>query len=106
VSNEHAEHAEHPTPAQYWKIAVVLAVLTAVEVALFYVDRSLDLGALNAVLLISLAVLKFIIVVGWYMHLRFERSLLSRFFTAGFGLACFCYLVVLTALGVVVARGG
>jgi hypothetical protein len=61
---------------------------------------------LNSLLLISLAVLKFVIVVGWYMHLRFEKSLLSRFFTAGFFLACGCYLVVLSALGVVVIRGG
>jgi cytochrome c oxidase subunit IV len=98
--------AEHPTPAQYWKIAVILAVLTAIEVALFYIDQELELGALNAILLISLAVLKFVIVVGWYMHLRFEKSLLSRFFTAGFILACGCYLVVLSALGVVVIRGG
>ncbi|MCI0425767.1 MAG: cytochrome C oxidase subunit IV family protein [Actinobacteria bacterium] len=97
---------DHPTPAQYWKIAVVLAVLTAVEVALFYINRELELGALNAVLLITLAILKFVIVVGWYMHLRFEKGLLSRFFTAGFALACGCYLVVLATLGVVVIRGG
>jgi cytochrome c oxidase subunit 4 len=97
--------ADHPTPAQYWKIAVLLAVLTAVEVALYYIDRALGLGFLNAVFLLTLAVLKFVIVVGWYMHLRYERSLLSRFFTAGFVLACSCYLVVLAALGVVVIRG-
>jgi cytochrome c oxidase subunit IV len=103
---EHTEHAEHPTPAQYWKIAVVLAVLTAIEVALYYIDRELELGTLNAVMLLTLAVLKFVIVVGWYMHLRYEKSMLSRFFTAGFLLACGCYLVVLTALGVVAVRGG
>jgi cytochrome c oxidase subunit 4 len=98
--------AEHPTPAQYWKIAVILAVLTAIEVALFYINQTLELGGLNTVLLISLAALKFVIVVGWFMHLRFEKTLLSRFFTAGFVLACGCYLVVLSALGVVVIRGG
>jgi cytochrome c oxidase subunit 4 len=98
------DHTDHPTPSQYWKIAVILAVLTAVEVALYYLDREVELGAINAVLLLSLAVLKFVIVVGWYMHLRYEKSLLSRFFTAGFLLACGCYVVVLTALGVVAIR--
>jgi hypothetical protein len=32
--------------------------------------------------------------------------MISRFFTAGFALACSLYLVVLAALGVVVIRGG
>ena len=45
------------------------------------------------------------IVVGWFMHLRFEKSILSRFFTAGFVLAISLYTIVLTALGVVVIRG-
>jgi cytochrome c oxidase subunit 4 len=101
-----AESHDHPTPAQYWKIAAFLAVITAIEVAMYYIDRELELGALNAGILIALSSMKFIIVVGWFMHLKFEKPLLSRFFTAGFLLACGCYLVVLAALGVVVIRGG
>ena len=100
-----SEHHAHPTPAQYWKIAAVLAVLTAIEVAMFYIDREFELGALNAIVLIVLAILKFVIVVGWYMHLRFEKSTLTRFFTAGAILAVALYLVVLAAMGVVVIRG-
>lgn len=100
-----AEHHAHPTPSQYWKIAALLAVLTAIEVGMFYLDRELDLGALNAAILILLAFLKFVIVVGWYMHLRFEKSTLTRFFTAGAILAILLYLVVLSAMGVVALRG-
>ena len=81
------EHTHHPTPAQYWKIAAVLAILTAIEVAMFYINEANDLGAVNAVILLSLAVLKFVIVVGWYMHLRFESPMLTRVFTGGFILA-------------------
>jgi len=99
------EHDAHPSPAQYWKIAALLAVLTVFEVAMFYIDRELGLGALNAFILISLALLKFVIVVGWYMHLRFENAIPSRFFTAGAILAIGLYLVVLSAMGVVVIRG-
>lgn len=100
------EHHAHPTPAQYWKIAVLLAVLTAVEVAMFYIDRELELGGINALILIVLAILKFVIVVGWYMHLRFEKPMLNRFFTAGFVLAVALYLVVLASMGIVAIRGG
>ena len=99
------QHA-HPTPAQYWKIAFVLAALTAVEIAVYYIDQAVGLGGLNALVLVSLAVLKFVIVVGWYMHLAYERSLLNRFFGAGFILASSLYLVVLASLGVVAIRGG
>lgn len=100
-----AEHTSHPTVAQYWKIAVVLAVLTGIEVSLFYIDAALGLGGLNALLLVILAILKFAIVVGWYMHLRYEKPILNRFFTAGIAVAMGCYLVVLATLGVVVIRG-
>ncbi|HLF61172.1 MAG TPA: cytochrome C oxidase subunit IV family protein [Acidimicrobiia bacterium] len=98
------EH-HHPTPSQYWKIAVLLGVLTAIEVGLYYMNREYDLGVLNSVSLIMLATLKFIIVVAFYMHLRYEKSTLSRFFTGGFVLAACLYTVVLAALGVLVIRG-
>jgi cytochrome c oxidase subunit 4 len=100
------EHHAHPTPGQYWKIAAFLAAVTAVEVAMFYLDRQLDLGFLNAAILIVLSAVKFLVVVGWFMHVRFEKPMISRFFTAGFLLACGLYLVVLSALGVVAIRGG
>jgi len=99
------EEHSHPTPGQYWKIAAFLAAVTAVEVAMFYIDRQLELGFLNAAILIVLSAVKFIVVVGWFMHVRFEKPLINRFFTAGFVLACSLYLVVLAALGVVAIRG-
>lgn len=99
-----SEGHAHPTPASYWKIAIVLAVLTAIEVAMYYIDRELGLGFANAAILMILAVAKFIIVVGWYMHLRYEKPLVNRFFTAGFILALGLYTIVLTALGVIVIQ--
>lgn len=100
-----AEHDTHPTPGQYWKIAAFLAAVTGIEVTMYYIDRQLELGFLNAAILIALSAVKFLVVVGWFMHVRFEKPIISRFFTAGFVLACALYLVVLAALGVVVIRG-
>jgi cytochrome c oxidase subunit 4 len=100
-----SHHPQHPSISQYWKIAGLLAVLTAIEVALFYIDDALELGALNVAMLLILAALKFVIVVGWYMHLRFERPMLNRFFAAGFILALGVYGVVLAAMGIVAIRG-
>lgn len=103
---EHSHHPPHPSIGEYWKIAALLAILTAIEVALFYIDDALELGGINVALLLILALLKFVIVVGWFMHLRFEKPLLNRFFAGGFILAMSLYAVVLAALGVLAIRGG
>ena len=97
----HPGEHHHPSPLQYVKIAILLAVLTVIEVALFYVNEAADMRGWDAPLLIFLAVLKFVIVVGWYMHLRFESSTLSKFFTAGFILAMILYAVMLLTFGVI-----
>jgi caa(3)-type oxidase subunit IV len=90
MSTEHA----HPTPKMYVRIAGILAVLTAVEVGLFYMEETVGSG-LARTLLVALAFVKFVGVIGWYMHLRFESGLLSRFFSAGFFLAMGLYAIVL-----------
>jgi cytochrome c oxidase subunit 4 len=100
MASHPGEH-HHPTPLQYVKIAILLAVLTIIEVALFYVNEAADMGGWDAPLLVILALIKFVIVVGWYMHLRFEDSTLSKFFTAGFILAMILYAVLLLAFGVI-----
>ena len=102
MAEEH--HVAHPSPAQYIKLAVGLAALTAIEVALFYVNNSLDLGWMNTAALLILALLKFVIVIGWYMHLRFEKTVVSRFFAFGFVLAFTLYAVVLIGFGVLAAK--
>ncbi len=100
-----SEAHNHPTPAMYWKIAGALAVITAIEVAMFYIDQSFELGFFNAAILLFLSTIKFVVVVGWFMHMRYEKSLISRFFTVGFLLAIGVYLVVLAAMGIVAIRG-
>ncbi len=98
-------HISHPSTRQYVQIAVILAVLTAIEVGLFYLDASLDLNGWDAPMLVTLSTIKFVMVVGWFMHLRFEKGLLSKFFGAGFALAMGLYLILLAALGVLAIRG-
>ena len=56
-------------------------------------------GDFTALMLLVAAALKFALVVGFYMHLRYESPVLSRFFAGGFVLAVALYAVVLAALG-------
>ena len=100
---EGAQH-HHPQPRQYVQIALVLAVLTAAEVALFYLEDGVEeIGqTLTVPALLILSALKFYLVVAMFMHLRFEKPLLSLFFTSGAVLAGALYLITLATLGAVI----
>jgi cytochrome c oxidase subunit 4 len=91
---DQAHHPPHPTTGQYVKIAILLAIVTAVEVALFYVDEAVDMAGWDGPMLIILSFFKFVVVIGWFMHLRFEKPLLTRFFAGGFILALSLYGIV------------
>lgn len=101
MSNTSTGHADahHPSTKDYVRIAIFLAVLTAIEVALFYVNEAVDMNGWDGPLLVGLSTIKFIVVVGWFMHLRFEDSFLSKFFAAGFVLAMSLYGIMLLAFG-------
>ena len=93
--SETAQAHSHPSTKDYVRIAIFLAVLTAIEVALFYIDEAVGMDGWDGPLLIGLSTIKFVAVVGWFMHLRFENALLSRFFGIGFVLAMILYGIVL-----------
>ena len=86
-------HIDHPTSKKYVQIAIVLGILTAIEIALYYTEDIV--GVLTDPILIILAVGKFIIVVGWFMHLRFENKMVNRFFTGGMILALVLFAIVM-----------
>jgi len=92
--------ANHPTPIQYVQIAIFLALVTAIEVGLFYAEEVF--GGFVIPMLLLLSALKFAIVVGWYMHLRYEKPVMQRFFASGFALAFGLYAFVLAMLGAAV----
>lgn len=82
VDHAHDDHDHHPTESQYWIVFVVLAVLTAIEVAWSYLG--LEGVALVAPLLIMMAV-KFFLVAGIFMHLYFDMKIINgRLFTWAF----------------------
>lgn len=93
----HAEaHAEkHPGVLEYTQIGLILFVITAIEVGIYYVG----LGFTTLVIaLIVLSLIKFSLVVAWFMHLRFDNKLFMTFFIAGLFTALIVFTVVLTAL--------
>jgi cytochrome c oxidase subunit IV len=96
-TSEAQELSHHPTPRRYVLIAVVLAVATAMEVLLYYLELP---RTLLIVLLLSFAVVKFGLVVLYFMHLKFDSRLFRRMFFTGLILALIVYAVVLIIFGV------
>ena len=82
----HSDHVamgeikEHPTWSVYWKVAVILTVLTAMEVWVYYIPAFVATDWFVPTLLI-LAAMKFVIVVLFYMHLRYDHKLFRVLFT-------------------------
>jgi cytochrome c oxidase subunit 4 len=77
--------------AGYIKIAVILAAITALEVSTYYVD----FGPLFMPALMIMMIVKFVMVVSYFMHLKFDSKLFSFLFYTGLGLALFVYITAL-----------
>jgi cytochrome c oxidase subunit 4 len=87
--------AHHPEPYQYVIVGIVLAVITAVEVGLYYIDLNFEF---MVVVLLLLSALKFFIVVGFFMHLKFDAKLFSVLFFGGLALAIAVFTVAIATL--------
>ena len=98
-SDPHGEvaHSEHPSTKAYIRIGLILAALTAIEVAVSY--SRFGARAITAALL-TLMFLKFVLVVLWFMHLKFDSRRYSRFFVMGLAGSVTLYTIVLLTFGV------
>ncbi len=76
----HTVHTGHPTPATYFKIAMILAALTAIEVAVFYITP-LSYAIIPVLAVLSIG--KFVLVLLYYMHLKFDSRMFSGLFFFG-----------------------
>ena len=90
-------HGTHPSPREYVRIGIILVVLTAIEVAISYSDIR---SAIMIPALLGLAFVKFLLVVLWFMHLKFDDRRYARFFVMGLALAFTLFLIVLIAFKV------
>jgi cytochrome c oxidase subunit IV len=102
IVETHDDHAGHGAHADghvehsdflYIKVAIFLAVMTAVEVWLSYAGLP---SPWTTVFLIALMILKFWTVVSFFMHLRWDHRLFSYLFYAGLFLSIAVYVAFLT----------
>jgi cytochrome c oxidase subunit 4 len=93
----HSEGHGHPGAKEYLGIAVVLTVITAVEVAVFYIP---NLKSILVPALLTLSTIKFALVVMFYMHLKFDHKLFSWLFVVPMLLAVCVIIALLKLFGV------
>lgn len=88
-------HRAHPTPRMYWLIALFLAVVTAIEITVPSISA---LDPVKVPLLWGLAGVKFFTVVGFFMHLRYDKKLYRTLFMFGVIGVFPLFLVVLLSM--------
>ena len=108
------EHA-HPTASLYFKVGLVLFVLTALEVGLYEITYGDHTGALAPTikpffvpLLLLLSAAKFALVAMFYMHLKQDHRLFTGVFVFPLTIAAVIIvgLMILMAYHMAFARSG
>jgi caa(3)-type oxidase subunit IV len=99
MERQAAPHEQaHPGPAVYVYVALVLAVVTAIEVAVIYQSLA---QALMVGILFLLSAGKFALVAMFFMHLRYDARIFSVFFIGGLMLATAVLTALLTLFGII-----
>jgi cytochrome c oxidase subunit 4 len=95
----------HASVQTYVRVAVVLGILTAIEIGALYVP-GLPNHLLVALLLVF-SVLKFALVVAFFMHLRYDSKLLTALFVGPLTIAAAIILALMALFSsyILLARG-
>ena len=98
TGHDNPDHVhEHPTWKQYRWVALILTVITVLEVWGYYLPKLVASPFFVPLLLIMSAV-KFTIVVMFYMHLRYDHRLFRALFTGPLAIAMTTLIALLFLL--------
>jgi cytochrome c oxidase subunit IV len=93
------QEERHPSPRAYVKIAVVLGLITAMEVIVYYLPAVTAKRGLFIGLLLFFSMIKFFLVAMNFMHLKFDSRIFRRLFLTGIVLALGVFSAVLATFG-------
>lgn len=93
--NHHVEE-HHPVWQEYVRIGAILAIITSLEVAIVYIEALEDV---LLPILLTLSVAKFVLVVGYFMHLKFDHKFFTWLFAGGLSVAIGIVLSVMAMFG-------
>lgn len=104
AADAHAEH-HHPGWSTYWKVALILTLITVGEVWMYYIPAIVASRAFVPLLLV-LSALKFGIVVMFYMHLKYDHKLFRALFTGPLFIAALTLIALMFLFGHLVGKLG
>jgi cytochrome c oxidase subunit 4 len=93
--SEHAADTPHASIRTYLLIAVILTVVTALEVGTYFTPWFKAHFWVLFWVLVVLSLFKFALVVGFYMHLRYDSPLYRRVFIFPLAIAIAMTVVVI-----------
>jgi len=99
------EHQHHPTAKTYLWVALVLTIITAVEVWVYYIPSFVASRLFIPSLLIMSAV-KFVTVVAVYMHLKYDHKIFRSLFVGPFLIAATTLIGLMFLFGKLAVRLG
>ena len=88
----------HASKSTYWMIALILGIITLLEVAVFYVPL---LHSVIVPILLVLSTAKFVLVAMFFMHLKFDRPILTTLFAGGIVVAASIIFAMMLLFGVI-----
>ena len=99
TAHEHEGHDahDHPTDGYFVKVALILAVVTALETTTYWWDGwfGSDVARFATPALLIMMAIKFFMILLVFMHLKFDHKLFNLMFYIGLVLAVGVYTVAL-----------
>src|SRR5438552_10074570 len=96
---------EHPTWATYKWVALILTVITIVEVWVYYIPAFVA-SRLFVPALLTMSAVKFVIVVLFYMHLKYDHRVFRALFTGPLIIAMTTIVALMFLFAKLVIRTG
>jgi cytochrome c oxidase subunit 4 len=93
----------HPTWSTYWKVALILTIITAVEVSAYYIP-AWEESRIYVPSMLIMSGAKFLIVVLFYMHLKYDHRLFRALFSGPLIIAAITIVTLMFLFGQIAIR--
>src|SRR5438132_11201776 len=93
----HGHEEGHASVGTYIKVAVVLAIVTAVEIGALYIPGLPPHFLVGFMIVMS--ILKFALVVAFFMHLYYDSKVLTALFVGPLTIGCAIILTLMPPCG-------
>ncbi len=96
------QHTHGPSNATYFAIFWILVAITALEVSTYFWASWFgeDSHYVAVPVLLIMMCVKFGLIASFFMHLRFDRRILTRIFYFGLGVALAVYVVGMSTMNI------